>query len=64
MTNPRNFDILPDQYGVPAETIRLDFLQNQSAPIKVGMLRQNAGSGTFIHTFCAFVAASGLLGTS
>ena len=52
-SKPAQFNILPDKSGVPAETMRLDFLQYQGAPNEVGMLRQNAGSGTFIHTFRA-----------
>jgi len=58
------FHILPDKSGVPAETMRLDFLQHQGAPNEVGILRQNAGIGTFIRISRAFVAAHGRFGAS
>jgi hypothetical protein len=31
-SEPAQFNILPDKSGVPAETMRLDFLQYQGAP--------------------------------
>jgi hypothetical protein len=31
-SEPAQFNILPDKSGVPAETMRLDFLQHQGAP--------------------------------
>jgi hypothetical protein len=31
-SGPAQFGVLPDKSGVPAETVRLDFLQYQAAP--------------------------------